>query len=280
MSAVIDAASPTRYCRARMNYLSRRDPALPVAREVDILDARVAAPGYAAAGFTCLHHDSAVRDWTDADELARVHAKEIAALAREFSGADRVVVYPPIVRSPRTAADQADYAPIEYVHSDFTEDYLPMLRGPERAYRRFIEPVLAAHGLDRSVLDRAERVALLQFWRNTGAAWPDRPFALCDKRCVSRSRLQAALVDSYGGLRLEFESFGVFAPPADAPDRWYTWPGLTDGEVLLFHTYDSALVAAGEAFWVPHSAFHDPCVDADAPCRESVEMRTLCLWGV
>lgn len=280
MNTALDRGAPRRVCRATMNYSSGRGDGRPVTVEVDLLDGRQHAPEYDEAGFARIDHRSAVRDWRSAEEIDRVHAPEIREFVQAFSGCDRAIVYPAIVRSPVTAASEADYAPIEFVHSDFTEDYLPMVRGRDRAYRHFIEPLLAANGLTREALDAASRVALIQVWRNTGDAHPDRPFALCDKRCVGRDRLIASRVDTYGGLRLEFEAFSVTAPPGDRPDHWYTWPGMAADEALVFHTFDSALMDAGEAFWVPHSAFADPDAPIDAPRRESVEMRALCLWGI
>ena len=53
-----------------------------------------------------------------------------------------------------------------------------------------------------------------------------------------------------------------------------------DSEFLYvaFRAYDSDRVAKGEPFWTPHSAFVDPTVPADAPARESLEMRAICLF--
>lgn len=265
------------YCHATLNYSTALDYA-PV--EVPIRDGRVAAPGYEDGGFELLRHESAVGDWRDAGEVAAVHGPEVERLALDFLGCDRALVYPPLVRSPATARETADYAPILFVHSDFTEDYRAMVCSPDRPYRHFVEPLLAAAGLDQHELAQASRIVLLQFWRNIGARLPDHPLAYCDARTVPPTQLRRILVPEYGGQHLEFETFAVEPPASPDANDWYTYPGLGVDEVVAFRTYDSLLADEGGHFWTPHSAFADPHAGADAPQRESLEMRVLCLWGV
>lgn len=268
------------WCETTLNYSEAgTEDVSPV--QVTILDGR-AAPGldFEQCGFRLLEHHSKVEDWRDEAELVRVHAPEIAKLAKALSRADRVIVYPPIIRSPKSAAQVEDYAPIQYVHSDFTDDFRAMLQEPERPYRAFIEPLLAAQGLTQADVARAARVLMLQFWRNVGDEWPDCPLAICDARDVPRDQLHAFRVQEYGGRPLEFETFGVLPPADPARHHWYTWPGMTIDELLAFRTYDSRCAEQGRAFWTPHSAFEDPTAGPDAPRRESVEMRALCLFGV
>ncbi len=267
------------YCHATLNYSGGETP-IPV--EVPIRDGREAGepPVLETCGFERLEHASRVEDWRDPSHLAAVHAPEIEALARERSGADRVLVYPPIVRSPAMEREVADYHPIEFVHSDFTDDFGAMIADPERPYRAFIEPLLERAGLTQRDLARAERVVMLQFWRNVGPRRPDRPLALCDARTVPSSALNRFVVPEYGGRRLEFETYGV-RPPARADEhRWYTYPGMAADEVVALRTYDSRCVEARRPFWTPHSAFRDPHAGAGAAPRESVEMRALCLFGI
>jgi hypothetical protein len=265
------------YCRTELNFAAE-DQAVPVA--VDIRDGRqaLAELDYERCGFTLLNHGSAVSDWRSEDELLRVHIAEIAQLAREFSGCDKAVVYQPLIRSPETAVSHADYAPIETVHSDFTADYRAMVCEPDRPYRTFLDPMLARAGVSRDDVVAAKRILMLQFWRNIGATWPDRPFALCDASTVPSSELYSILVPEYGGEKLAFETFIGTVPDKPGSQHWYTFPGLGIDEVIAFRTYDSRCDDQGRAFWTPHSAFLDPNVGADAAQRESLEMRVLCLF--
>ncbi len=272
-------ASAPPYCRATLNYGNEEGPQSVA---VTIGDAREAIKTlqYESCGFTLLEHRSQVNDWQDAMHVADVHMAEIKQLALDHTGCDHALVYPPLVRSPQTAHEIADYAPIEFVHSDYTDDYRAMIEDSERPYGAFIAPALETTGVTQEEIPGADRVMMLQFWRNIGAEWPDYPLALCDANTVPRSHLYSFLVPEYGGMRLEFEAFGVH-PPADPDEHhWYTFPGLQHDEVVAFRTYDSRCKEENRPFWTPHSAFRDPHVGADAPQRESVEMRVLCLFGL
>lgn len=265
------------YCNTIMNY-SGGEVAIPVA--VDIFDGRAAIDDvdYDTNGFTLMRHESTVTDWTDQSHLEAVYSPEIASLAREMTGCDHTVVYSPIIRSPESARQTADFHPIEFAHSDYTDDYLAMITEPGRPYQNFLEPLLAANELSPEHVERAARVSIVQFWRNTGPERPDFPIAFCDATTVPRSQLNDFLVTEYGGERLEFHTYGI-KPPADPADhRWFTFPSMQIDEVVAFRTYDSDCARNDRPFWTPHSAFRDPNAGDDAPPRESVEMRVLCLF--
>lgn len=264
------------YCEAELNYAQGEDR-VPV--KLPVYDGRAVRNqlDYDVHGFVLKDHESAVTDWTDAAHLDQVHGRECRELALKVTGCDRTLCYPSLVRSPSTAREHNDYAPIEFVHSDFTEDYLGMIREPGRPYRAFIEPLLEQQGLAHADLTNASRVALIQFWRNTGDVHPDFPLAMCDATTTRREDLGIILVPEYGGQKLQFETFFSFMPEVGT-HRWYTFPELTDNEVIAFRTYDSQQASAGRPFWTLHSAFRDPTAYPDAPRRESVEMRVLCLW--
>ena len=59
----------------------------------------------------------------------------------------------------------------------------------------------------------------------------------------------------------------------DAGHLWYSVPGMEAEEVLLLKCYDSK--TDGRARFAPHTAFADPTPPADAPPRESIELRAL-----
>ncbi|MBD3647891.1 MAG: hypothetical protein HUJ31_10665 [Pseudomonadales bacterium] len=266
------------YCEATLNYSDEMRERIPVT--MPIYDGRDALDGldFESCGFTLLKHRSKVNDWRDIEHLRAVHSPEIETLTMELTGCDHAIVYGPLVRSPKAAQEIADYAPIEFVHSDFTEDYGLMVREPDRPYRKFLDPLLAEKGLTREDVAGARRILLMQYWRNIGAINPDYPLAFCDAASVPESQLYRFLVPEYGGERLEFQTFGV-NPPADTEDhRWFTFPSMTAEEVVAFRTYDSLCEQEGRPFWTPHSAFRDPTAGARAPERESLEMRVLCLF--
>lgn len=265
------------YCETTLNY-ARGEEQLAV--PVRINNARDADEElcFEDAGFTLLHHESAIQDWHDKQALNEIHRGEAASLALDFIGCDQAIAYEPLVRSPQAASEMADHAPIQFVHSDYTDDYRDMVQSPERTYANFIGPLLAFHGLTHASLQNARRLAVLQFWRNIGATTPDYPIAFCDARTTPRSSLEKLLVEEYSGQRLEFETFYAKVPEKPESALWYTFPDMAADEVVAFRTYDSERAESGKPFWTLHSAFRDPNAGIDAPRRESIEMRVLCLW--
>jgi hypothetical protein len=260
------------YCTAELTYLGGTV-------EVAVEDGREATTDFEAQGFVRLDHESQVRDWRAEDQVDDVHGAEIEKLARTFVGCDAVAVYPALFRTPAAAAEMPDYAPITFVHSDYTDAFGSMIVDDNHPYRAFLDPVLDRYGIGRDELKGAGRTMMLQFWRNTGPALADYPLGFCDARDIGPDRQLRFIVPNYGGQHLEFETFG-FAPPEDGrSDRWYTFPQLRPDEVVAFRTYDSECVADARPYWTPHSAFRDPhAPDGPEHRRASVEMRALCLW--
>ena len=264
------------YCRAKLNYLDGLST-IPV--EVEIADGRGAAPAsWSERGFELVRHESAVDDWLSV-EKDWLHYEEIGALTRAQTGCDAVIYYPALIRNPESAARFEDLNPVQFVHSDYTEAYRGMIEDTSHPYHAILAPYLERAGLDAEALRSARRVVTLQFWRNIGPARMDHPLAFCDARSVTRDQLHPLLVAEYGGVPTQFHSFGVSAPKADAPHRWVTFPEMERDEVVVFRAYDSERAEAGQPFWTPHSAFIDPVAGPDAPTRESIEMRAICLFN-
>lgn len=269
------------FCDASFNYAGEADVA-PVV--MPVFDGRAVGADvlpFDECGFQLIAHESAeVHDWSELAAIDGAGADEFASLARSFTGCDEAIVYPSILRNPAVAERVEDYAPILYVHSDFTDDYRAMVTEDGRPYQPFLLRVLERYGFTQDHVRSASRLMMLQLWRNVGPVRPDHPLAFCDARDVTApERRVPILVPDYGGERLDFQAF-AFRPPAPREvDHWYTFPAMASDEAVLLRTYDSARAEQGLPFWTPHSAFRDPAV-ADAPenRRASVEMRALCLW--
>mmetsp|Transcript_104952 Transcript_104952/g.301758 ORF Transcript_104952/g.301758 Transcript_104952/m.301758 type:complete len:342 (+) Transcript_104952:71-1096(+) len=59
--------------------------------------------------------------------------------------------------------------------------------------------------------------------------------------------------------------------------RWVYYKDMEPGECLLLKVFDSA--DDGRARFSLHAAFHDPTAAADAPSRESIELRCIVFFG-
>ncbi len=246
--------------------------------EVDITDGRsVDLPGWQECGFELLTHESLVTDWTDDEVVASVHHGEIEDLARKLSGADVALVSSHIRRSPEDALRHHQLSPITFVHSDFAT-------GHDRVIRRNLReggetaPALVRNGISLSDVERARRLVILQFWRNLGPARMDYPLGFCDARTIRPEEGRTFPVTNYAGSGSNFDALGVMTPDDPSRHRWYAFPDLQGDEVVAFRTYDTDLVARGETFFTPHSAFRDPRVEVGKPARTSIELRATCLW--
>ena len=258
-----------------MNYVTASDVQ---SREVEILDGRsLDGLSWEENGFELIRHPSNVEDWSAIDD-GWSHYDEIGELARSLTGCDAILYYPALIRNEASALRSADLAPIQFVHSDYTEAYREMIEDAHHPYRAILAPFMDRAGVSGDDIVRARRILTLQFWRNVGPARMSHPLAFCDARSVGREELHPVLVAEYGGVPTGFYSFGVAAPAAPTAHRWVTFPEMEPDELVVFRAYDSDRVAAGEPFWTPHSAFDDPVVGPDAPPRESVEMRAICLF--
>ena len=268
-------------CRTTLNYLSSIGAEGPSDQptEVQIFDGRAAnLPGWQACGFELIEHSSAIVDWRDDDQIAAVHHGELEKLARDLTNADIALVSSHIKRSPEDARRHEQLSPIPFVHSDFAAGHVDVIR---RLYREPSEAALTAltrNGVGAEVVGDADRIVVLQFWRNLGPAKMDFPLAFCDARTVSTAEARSFPVTDYAGTGANFDALGIVEPADPGAHAWYAFPGMTAGEVVAFRTYDTDLVRAGETFFTPHSAFRDPDVEIGRPARVSIELRATCLF--
>ena len=246
-----------------------------------IRDARPIRAGLSldAQGFVLVDHASAVRDFWDEDELRAVHYAEAEHLVCAATGATHALVFdhtlrrrapgrPPLDGSGGSFATVRE--PVGRVHADYTStsarDRLRLLLG-------------AAEAADRMRC----RFAIVGLWRPTNLQpLRDAPLAVCDARSVGPNDMVANEViyrDRRGATCI-----GVHNPE----HRWFFFPAQRRDEVIVFKNFDSAAGNAGEtgsagiagiAGVVPHTAFDDPSTPADAPRRESIELRAFAFFN-
>ena len=244
-----------------LNY----EPPEGVARDSSILDphrlrvesARAIASSASldVEGFALLPHRSAVTEFADEAEITGTYYRETEALLCQLTGADRVVVFDHTIRRRipgREDARDGLRQPVLRVHVDHTER-----SGPRRVRDLLGDDAEALLG---------GRVEVVNLWRPIHHPAVDTPLAVCDARSVAAGDLVATdLVypDRTG------EIYSVAFNPAH---RWFYVPEMRPDEALLIKCYDSE--TDGRARFAPHSAFLAPDVPADAPPRESIELRT------
>ncbi len=260
------------FCRTTLNYASSNV-------EVEIRDGRAAdLPGWQECGFELVQHRSAVEDWTDDDEIARVHYAEIEQVARHLTGCDFALVSDHVKRHAVDDKREREQEPVRLVHSDFAADYAEIVRGSYRNVRGRGAATLERTGVTPEMIETAPRLVMFQFWRNLGAPKMDLPVAFCDNRTVTPDETRPFHYTGYVAGGRSFDALAVVAPADPAKHGWYVFPELTIDEVVAFRTYDTELVRQNKTHFTPHSAFRDPDVEPGNPARFSIEMRVMCLF--
>jgi hypothetical protein len=260
------------FCRTTLHYASADI-------EVDVIDARSAdLPGWRQCGFELVHHNSAVQDWTDDDEIAGVHYGEMEAVTRELTGCDYALVSDHVKRIAEVEKRPREQEPVRLVHSDFAADYADIVRGSYREVRGRGAATLARTGVTPEMIETAPRLVMFQFLRNLGEPKMDLPVAFCDNRTVTPDETRPFHYTGYVAGGRTFDALAVLPPADPAKHGWYVYPELTRDEVVAFRTYDTELVRAGKTHFTPHSAFRDPDVEAGRPARFSIELRVMCLF--
>ena len=221
---------------------------------VTIRDGRPLRLSLDKEGFALARVPTAVGDFYDAGEVQRVYYPEVERYVRELLSAEKVVIFDHTLRNtaPEQQAARRVREPAASVHNDYTDK-----SGPQRV-RDLLDPQEAEARLQRRYVE-------LNVWRPIAGPVEAWPLALCDAASLDRRDLVASerrYPDRVG------EIYAVIYNPRH---RWFYFPRMERDEVLLIKCFDSA--TDGRARLAVHTAFEDPTTPADAPPRESIEMR-------
>jgi hypothetical protein len=206
-------------------------------------------------GFTLLNHTTAVTDFFDPAQVERVFYPEIIELAKQLNGATHAVAFGPVPRSDDPA---------------FTQGRLPAFGAHVDYGRRTIEEMTRPLLGEQADYWFSKRVVLMNFWRPITTV-QRTPLALCDASTVLPTDLNDSEIR--GGLddpdRAPLYGFNLSYNPQH---RWYYVPRMRPDEMFAFKLYDSD---PARPQWTGHTAFNDPEAPADAPPRQSMELRTV-----
>lgn len=210
------------------------------------------------SGFELVSHRSALEGFSDDDAIRHVYYAESAALLREVTGAEKVVVFDHTLRDSAggSRANASLREPVRRVHNDQT-----FVSGPRRV-RDHLDPEEAEQRL-------RHRFAIVNLWRPLDVV-EQLPLALCDARSI-------ALDDLVPSDLIYRDKIGeTYSFTANPQHRWFYFPHLNPDEVLLLKIYDS--LEDGTARFTAHTAFQDPDSAPDAAPRRSIELRALLFW--
>jgi hypothetical protein len=229
-------------------------------RRALIHDARSLAPppSLDVQGFTLASLRTVVEDLYDVDAIRDVYYREVEQLVRNVSGAARVLAFDHTVRNGTLAAkgERGAQPPRKLVHNDYTETSAP---------RR----VRDLCGAEAETLLR-HRFAVVNVWKPIRGPVESMPFAVCDATTIHPHDLVTT------ELRYPDRTGEVYSVRWNPEHRWFYFSKMQADEVILLKCFDSAPECARFA---AHSAFDDPTSPADAPVRESIEVRTLAFFA-
>jgi hypothetical protein len=211
-------------------------------------------------GFILTHQQNAVRNFFDDREVRSIYYPEVERMVRQATGAARVVAFDHNVRvsAPDKREEKGVREPVKYAHNDYT-----LKSGPQRV--RDLLPAPEAEALLK------HRFAVINVWRPISGPVEETPLAVCDARSIAQQDLVPT------DLRYSDRTGEVYSLVFNPAHRWFYFPRMETGEVMLLKCYDSA--QDGRARFTAHGAFDDPTTRAGAPARESIEVRTLAFFA-
>jgi hypothetical protein len=209
-------------------------------------------------GFILVDHNTQVKNFYDEAEVRSVYYKETEELVKRITGAKRVLVFDHTLRAADSAIREKNQvsSPVRNAHNDYTE-----WSGPQRV--RDLLPREADDLLSR-------RFAVVQTWRPINKPVQNEHLAIADAQSIGTSELIPS-ARIYPNRRGE-----VYHSTYNPAHRWYYFPNMQRNEAMVLKCYDSS--KDGRARWTAHCAFDDPTAPANAPPRESIEMRTLAFF--
>ena len=125
-------------------------------------------------------------------------------------------------------------------------------------------------GLGVSDRPQQRRVALYNVWKPLYRRVEELPLAMCDARTHDAGDMLRM------DLKYRERTGEIYVMRHSAQHRWFYFPLMEPSHALLLKTFDSE--TDGRARFMGHSAFEDPETRADAPRRESIEVRTMAFF--
>ncbi len=210
-------------------------------------------------GFELARHETRATNLWDPEEVRSLYYGEIEALVRQTTGAEKVVAFDHNVRSWARAkrGDEGVSMPVKFAHNDYT-----VKSGPQR-----VRDLLPADEAEQRL---KRRFTVVNVWKPISGPVLEAPLGICDARSIDRK--------DFVETNLVYESRvgEVYSIAYSATQRWYYFSKMRADEAMLIKCYDS--VDDGRACFTAHSAFNLPDTPADAPSRESIEVRTLVFY--
>ena len=269
------AVTPDRTVRAKLRYINPewRHSAEPprigsresrhantATHEVLVHDACALVDGFEldTSGFALRTHVTADVGLTNPDARA-AYREAMLQLVQNESGATRTVFLADLIRTEDTRDFNTAYS--RFVHCDYNLASNARM-SLDLLGRRGIEP------------QDSWTYAWFNTWQPFDHDASQNPLAILDVRSLEPGDIIDYRYTGYSGD--DGEGGLVAAPVFNPAHRWYFYPDMTPGEVLLTKQLDQR---PGHTRQCPHTSFFDDTRPADTPPRHSIETRILAIFG-
>ncbi|EIW79648.1 hypothetical protein CONPUDRAFT_90987 [Coniophora puteana RWD-64-598 SS2] len=199
--------------------------------------ARPDATGLDKTGFEFLLYPSKEANFDNEERVKKEYYAEVEDILKKRTGAHRVFIFDHTIR---VHIDQTTEAAVQRVRDHMGDEAEQLLKG---------------------------RFCIINVWRPIENTVAHSPLALADYRSIDKERDLVA-------TRLLYPNKvgGTFDVRFNPSHEWKYLADQTIDEVTLIKCFDSD---ASKARMTPHTAFWDPTSPADAPERQSIEVRAL-----
>lgn len=242
------------------------------------------------SGFGVYHYPAQEKSFTDDEQVRTAYYKEVEQLVMDKmpTKPSKVVIFDHTIRRNQKASPRQ---PVQQVHVDQTPGAAAV------RVRRHLPAEEAEQLLKK-------RYQIINVWRPIGHPASDFPLAVVDWRSTKPEDFvkvdllypkrtsgddgddrgkEAAVEDkeqnSYDGYEIKGETYGV-APSEQ--HKFFYMKDMTPEEAMFIKCFDSRSQNVGGrqglAGMTPHTAFIDPNSPADAPGRQSIEVRCLVFY--
>ncbi|KAK6350940.1 hypothetical protein TWF718_004120 [Orbilia javanica] len=236
--------------QAKINNL--RTASIPIGLDVTGFDVQTVPSAFSQ------NHEN----FLDEEKIQSEYYDEIRAALLKATGAKEVFIFDHTIRRrvPEAIDDNpSTRQPVARVHVDQTT-------------------IAAQNRVRRHLGDRAEellknRFQLINVWRPIQHAASDHPLAVGSYKSLKPKDLLATTL-VYPPPLPNGETYSVSHDPSH---EWYYVKDMTIDEIMFIKCFDTEGLKedSGIALLTPHTAFDDPNTPADAPLRQSIEVRCL-----
>jgi hypothetical protein len=238
-------------------------------------------------------------DFLSRDQVLQHYYPHCQQLLQQYLGEDQVQVWAfdhnvrmgvasSVASSTTTTTVQK---PLGIVHGDYTTvsgpRRLALLGEPPKIndiWRDRLPPGQSALLNDPDMVEEClqgrRRFALINVWRNIDRKHPVLTTPLACVDATSHADADLRLLE----LHYQDRTGGNYLVCPSEAHRWVYFPEMTSAEALLLKQWDSSgghsdTTEDRIATFSLHSAFVDPVTPADAPPRQSIEVRCVAIWN-